>query len=64
MSLSSVLTAVVALLVLANIVLVLRATNRCANERAEPGGDGASVVGAPPSATVGESGTVAPERRT
>lgn len=64
MSLSSVLTAVVALLVLANIVVVLRAANRCANEHAEPGADGAGVVGAPPSTAVGEPGTVAPERRT
>lgn len=64
MSLSSVLTAVVALLVLANIVVVLRAADRCANERAEPSADGASVVGAPPSTAISESGTVAPERRT
>ena len=64
MSLSSVLITVVGLLVVANVVLVLRATNRCADERAEPGGDGASVVGAPPPAAVGEPGTVAPERRT
>ena len=64
MSLSSVLTALVAVLVLANIVLVLRMTNRCADERAEHNGDGASAVAAPPPAAINESNTVAPERRT
>ena len=64
MSLSSVLTALVAVLVLANIVLVLRMTNRCADDRQEHSGDGAGNAAAPPSAALGEPGTVAPERRT
>ncbi len=64
MSLSSVLTVVVGLLVLANVVVVVRAANRCGDERAEQLRDGASAVGAQPPSGAGESGTVAPERRT
>ncbi|MEY9932829.1 hypothetical protein ABH926_007480 [Catenulispora sp. GP43] len=64
MSLSSVLATLVAVLVLANIVLVLRLTDRCADERQEHGMEGAGSAAAQPSAAVGEPGTVAPERRT
>jgi hypothetical protein len=64
MSFSSVLIAVVGLLVLANVVLMLRAANRCADERVEHRADGASAVGAPPPPAIGEAGAVAPERRT
>jgi hypothetical protein len=64
MSLSSVLATLVAVLVLANIVLVLRLTDRCADDRQERSGEGASNAAVPPSAALGEPGTVAPDRRT
>ncbi|MEY9889112.1 hypothetical protein ABIA31_002760 [Catenulispora sp. MAP5-51] len=64
MSLSSVLATLVAVLVLANIVLVLRLTDRCAEDRQEPGLEGANAAAAQPSAALGEPGAVAPERRT
>ena len=64
MSLSSVLATLVAVLVLANIVLVLRLTDRCAEDRQEFSGEGASNAAAPPPAAVGEPGAVAPDRRT
>jgi hypothetical protein len=64
MSLSSVLAILVAVLVLANIVLVLRLTDRCADDRQERSGEGAGGVAAQPSPVLGEPGTVAPDRRT
>ncbi|MEZ0109169.1 hypothetical protein ABH920_003179 [Catenulispora sp. EB89] len=64
MSLSSVLATIVAVLVLANIVLVLRLTDRCADDRKEHGGEGANGAAAPPVPALGEPGTVAPDRRT
>ena len=64
MSLSSVLATLVAVLVVANIVLVLRLTDRCADDRQELGGEGAGNAAAPPPAALGEPGTVAPDRRT
>jgi len=64
MSLSSVLATLVAVLVLANIVLVLRLTDRCADDRKELGGEGASGAAAPPASALAEPGTVAPDRRT
>ena len=63
MSLSSVLATLVAVLVLANIVLVLRLTDRCADDQ-QRGADGAGNAVAPPPAALGEPGTVAPDRRT
>jgi hypothetical protein len=64
MSLSSLLATLVAVLVLANIVLVLRLTDRCAEDGRERGIEGANTAAAQPSAAAGEAGTVAPERRT
>ncbi|ACU75595.1 hypothetical protein Caci_6750 [Catenulispora acidiphila DSM 44928] len=64
MSLPSVLATLVAVLVLANIVLVLRLTDRCADHRQERVGEGASSAAAQPSPVRSEPGTVAPERRT
>lgn len=63
MSLSSVLATLVAVLVVANIVLVLRLTDRCVDERREHGVEGAGNAAAPPPAAVAEPGAVAPERR-
>ena len=64
MSLSSVLATLVAVLVLANVVLVLRLTDRCADDRKEHTVEGAGGVAAQPSPGVGEGGSVAPDRRT
>ena len=64
MSLSSVLATLVAVLVVANIVLVLRLTDRCADSRQERSAEGASAAAAQPSPVLSETGTVAPERRT
>ncbi|WP_194925115.1 hypothetical protein [Catenulispora pinisilvae] len=64
MSLSSVLTTLVAVLGLANLVLAVRLTNRCGDERREPGGEGVNGVAAPPPPAIGDHGTVAPDRRT
>ena len=64
MSLSSVLATLVAVLVLANIVLVLRLTDRCAEDRQERGGEGAGTTAAPPPAAAADPGAVAPDRRT
>jgi hypothetical protein len=63
MSLSSVLTTLVAVLGLANLVLVLRVANR-REEIPDPGADGANVVAAPPPPAMGDRGAVAPDRRT
>jgi hypothetical protein len=64
MSLSSVLATLVAVLVLANVVLVLRLTDRCAEDRQDHGVEGANAAAAQPATALGEPGTVAPERRT
>lgn len=64
MSLSSLLATLVAVLVVANIVLVLRLTDRCSEDRQEHGVEGVNAAAAQPSAAIGEPGTIAPDRRT
>lgn len=61
MSLSSVLTILVAVLGLANVVLAGRLGNRCGEKRHEGAGEG---VGVPPTAGIGEHGSMASDSRT